>query len=54
LEQQLVKDLEVMRDTLTTLSLALHDLQFMVEQTGRDAAGELAALHIGRIQSGPH
>jgi hypothetical protein len=52
LEQQLLKDLEAMRDKLTQLSLALHDLRFMVEDPDREAARTIAADCIVRSQSG--
>jgi len=52
LEEQLVQDLETMRDSLTKLSLVLHDLRFMVEQPAREEAGALAADCIARSRSG--
>lgn len=52
LEQQLVKDLEVMRDKLTHLSLLLHDLRFVVDAPEREAVRTIAAHCIERSQSG--
>jgi len=52
LEQQLVKDLESMRDKLTQLSLLLNDLRFMVEDPEREAARAIAVHCIERTQSG--
>jgi hypothetical protein len=43
LAQQLVKDLETMRDKLTILSLVVHELKFSVESEQRVAAQELTA-----------
>jgi hypothetical protein len=54
LEQQLVKDLENMRDALTNLSLALHDAKFLVDVTQREAANRMAADCLLRSQFGPH
>ena len=51
LEQQLVQDLHAMRDSLTRLSLMLHDLNYLVEAPQRLAAQELADACIARSQS---
>jgi hypothetical protein len=50
LAQQLVKDLETMRDKLTILSLVVHELKFSVESEQRVAAQELTADCIARIK----
>jgi argininosuccinate lyase len=50
LAQQLVKDLETMRDKLTILSLVVHDLKFNVESEQRVAAQELAADYLARFK----
>jgi len=51
LERQLVHDLEAMRDTLTLLSLMLHDLSYLVEEPQRKAAQALADACIARSRS---
>jgi hypothetical protein len=54
LEHRLVKDLEAMRDTLTHLSLMLHDLRFEVEVSQSPAAAQQASDCIARCQSRQH
>ena len=50
LEQQLVKELEAMRDVATNLSLTLHDLNFLIDVRKRAAARELASECFVRSQ----
>lgn len=50
LEQKLVKDLQNMRDALTSLSLMLHDLEFAVIPKEADSAFELTANLTARAQ----
>jgi hypothetical protein len=52
LEQQLVKDLENMRDALTNLSLALHDAKFLLDGPQIEVARRIAAVCLLRSQSG--
>ena len=54
LEQQLVRDLHAMRDTLTQLSLILNDLKFEVEGSKRKVAAQQASDCIARSQSRQH
>ena len=51
LKHRLVKDLETMRDTLTHLSLMLHDLRFEVEVSQSPAAAQQASDCIARSQA---
>jgi hypothetical protein len=50
LKHRLVKDLETMRDTLTHLSLMLHDLKFEVEVSRRQAVPQQVSDCIARSQ----
>jgi hypothetical protein len=54
LEHRLVKDLEAMRDTLTHLSLMLHDLRFEVGASQSPAAAQQASDCIARSQARQH
>ncbi len=54
LQHRLVKDLETMRDTLTHLSLMLHDLRFEVEVSQTPVAAQQASDCIARIQARQH
>jgi hypothetical protein len=54
LEHRLVKDLEAMRDTLTHLSLALHDLKFEVEIAQCPAIPQPVSDCIARSQAREH
>ena len=52
---QLVRELQAMRDALVQLSLTLRDWQFEVDQAARAQAQQLAqaALHPHRLQQCP-
>jgi hypothetical protein len=50
LERKLVHDLHTMRDTLSHLSLLLHDLQFEVDDCKRQAAAAQVTDCIARCQ----
>jgi hypothetical protein len=54
LEHQLVQYLETMRDTLTHLSLTLHDLRLEVEVSESSAAAQQASDCIARSQAREH
>ena len=54
LEHKLVKDLQAMRDTLTNLSLMLHDLKFEVEVSQCQAVPQHVSDCIARSQLRQH
>jgi hypothetical protein len=54
LEHRLVTDLKALRDTLTHLSLMLHDLRFEVEVSQSPAAAQQASDCIARSQAREH
>jgi len=54
LEHKLVKDLNTMRDSLTHLSLVLHDLQFEVEVSQCPAIPQQVSDCIARSQARQH
>jgi hypothetical protein len=54
LEHKLVQYLEAMRDTLTHLSLTLHDLRLEVEVSESTAAAQQASDCIARSQAREH